>query len=233
MTIPRWDEPKLKAGTKIRAALWLVTEVGVGNTFTKERLRHAFPGVAQIDRRLRELRGYGWVIDTRAEDVSLNHDEQRLVAIGYPVWQQKAETHEAPETVSAKIRRKTFAEDNYQCSACGIAGGERYPDAPHLTATLSLSRMAVRLPDGGTSRMLVTECKRCRAGSGPRVEADLLNVLRQIEALDDIDSVVFRRWVDASGRGQLLDRIWGEFRRLPHTAQDEIRKRLCKMQKTN
>ena len=226
MTIPRWNDPKLKAGTKIKAALWLVMEVGVGNTFTKEQLRQAFPGVTQIDRRLRELRTHGWVIDTRAEDAALNHDEQRLVAVGQPVWQRERETPDT-ETVSAKMRRKTFAEDYYQCATCGIAGGETYPDAPHVKAVLSLTRRFIRLPEDGGSRMLVTECRRCRAGAEPRGEVDLGNLLRQIETLDDADRVVFRRWME-SGRRHLLDGLWAEFRRLPHDAQDEMRKRLSK-----
>jgi hypothetical protein len=39
-----WNDPKLKVGSMVRAALWLVEEVGEGNTFTKEQLREAFPG---------------------------------------------------------------------------------------------------------------------------------------------------------------------------------------------
>jgi hypothetical protein len=225
MTIPKWNDPKLKAGTKIKAALWLVSEVGVGNTFTKEQLRQAFPGVTQIDRRVRELRAHGWVIDTRAEDVALNHDEQRFVATGQPIWQREGDMYDHTGTISAKIRRKTFAEDDYQCVTCGIAGGETYPEAPHIKAVLSLSRRSIRSSEGVNSRMLVTECQRCRAGIEGRSEVDVANLLRQIEALDAPGLAVFRRWV-VTGRRRLLDRLWGEFRRLPYAAQNDIRKRL-------
>ena len=58
MVMPRWDDANL--GTMRRAALWLVEVVGEGNSFTKSQLREAFPEVAQIDRRMRDLRDFGW-----------------------------------------------------------------------------------------------------------------------------------------------------------------------------
>jgi hypothetical protein len=42
---PAWNDPNFKGGTMARGALWLLQEVGEGNTFTKEQLRVAFPGV--------------------------------------------------------------------------------------------------------------------------------------------------------------------------------------------
>jgi hypothetical protein len=62
MTLPRWNDRNLKGGTMIRTALWLVSEIGEGNSFTKEQHRAAFSGIAQADRRLRDLRDHGWVI---------------------------------------------------------------------------------------------------------------------------------------------------------------------------
>lgn len=54
---PRWNDPDFAAGTMVRAALWLLDEIGEGNSFTKEQVREAFPGVSQADRRIRDLRG--------------------------------------------------------------------------------------------------------------------------------------------------------------------------------
>jgi len=85
MTLPSWNDPRFKAGTMVRTALWLISEVGIGNSFTKEKHRAAFSGITQADRRLRDLRAYGWVIHTRSEDLTLNVDEQRFVAVGSPV----------------------------------------------------------------------------------------------------------------------------------------------------
>lgn len=43
-------------GTRVRVALWLRDEVGVGNVFSKAALRAAITGAEQVDRRMRDLR---------------------------------------------------------------------------------------------------------------------------------------------------------------------------------
>src|SRR5262245_39376762 len=83
-SMPDWRT--FDGGATKRAALWLASEVGEGGVFTKGQLRDAFPGVTQIDRRVRDLRREGWIINTRREDVMLELDEQRLVHIGGHVW---------------------------------------------------------------------------------------------------------------------------------------------------
>nr|BFE76826.1 hypothetical protein GCM10020092_101270 [Actinoplanes digitatis] len=103
MDLPAWDDPDFKGGTMVRAALWLVQVVGEGNTFTKEQLRLAFPGVSQADRRLRDLRDYRWSILTSTEDASLLAEEQRFLHVGVPVWDPAARRAAAPQnTMSAK-----------------------------------------------------------------------------------------------------------------------------------
>ncbi|MFE1559600.1 hypothetical protein ACFW6V_32010 [Streptomyces sp. NPDC058734] len=83
--LPDWTNKKM--GTKVRAALWLATEVGEGNVYTKDQLRAAFPEAAQVDRRVRELRDHGWVIDTNRDDVSLAQHEARFVQAGERLWE--------------------------------------------------------------------------------------------------------------------------------------------------
>ncbi|MFB7295543.1 hypothetical protein [Streptomyces rubiginosohelvolus] len=83
--LPDWTDKKM--ASKVRTALWLATEVGEGNVYTKAQLRQAFPDVAQIDRRVRELRDYGWVIATNRDDPALSSHEARFVRAGDPVWQ--------------------------------------------------------------------------------------------------------------------------------------------------
>lgn len=85
MGLPSWTDQKL--GTMKRAGLWLVAVVGEGNVFTKEDVKKAFPGVSQADRRVRDLRDFGWRIDTNREDLTLGQHEQRFVAQGEPVWE--------------------------------------------------------------------------------------------------------------------------------------------------
>jgi hypothetical protein len=224
MTPPKWNDPNLKAGTMIRTALWLISEVGVGNSFTKEQHRGAFSGIAQADRRLRDLRDYGWVIHTSAEDATLRSDEQRLVAVGSAVWEVGARKTRPKDVPSAKVRREAFADSDYQCAACGIAAGESYPDVPNVVAVLAASRRTVKVSGGRLETMFVAECKRCRAGT-PAKPVDIAELLKGIEKLDAADRSAFARWTER-GRRAPLDRLWSEFRLLPAAARDEIRKRL-------
>lgn len=83
--LPDWTNEKM--GTMVRAALWLATEVGEGNVYTKEQLNAAFPGVSQIDRRVRDLRDRGWVIATNRDDALLAPHESRFVRAGEPIWE--------------------------------------------------------------------------------------------------------------------------------------------------
>lgn len=220
MTFPKWNDPKLKAGTMIRSALWLISEIGIGNSFTKEKHRQAFSGVSQADRRLRDLRDYGWVIHTNLEDLTLNSSEQRLIKIGQPVWERGIRKHTTTESLTAKKRMLIFAENDYQCVVCGIAGGECYPDAQQMTAVLSISRQTICLPNGQDGQMLVCECKRCRAGSGNST-VDVKSLASNIRNLHMEDLAVFLRWASL-GRRNPLDRAWADFRRLSATSKDEL-----------
>ncbi|ARF63093.1 hypothetical protein B1H20_18155 [Streptomyces violaceoruber] len=83
--LPDWTDNKM--GSMVRAALWLATQVGEGNVYTKDQLRAAFPDVAQIDRRVRDLRELGWVIATNREDPQLAPNEAQFVRAGAAVWE--------------------------------------------------------------------------------------------------------------------------------------------------
>lgn len=225
MTLPAWNDPTLKHGTMIRTALWLVSEVGEGNTFTKRRHREAFPDQAQADRRLRDLRKYGWIIHTSSEDAALGLDEQRFVQAGLPVWEPGARRAVSSSAVTAKQRTAVFEADGYQCVVCGIAGGESYPDDVHATAVLSVSRRpCVTL--GGKETQLVTECKRCRAGDGAQM-VDLDRLAADIGHLDPEDRARLMRWMARGRRGATpLDRAWTSYRRMPSEARTALRGRL-------
>lgn len=221
---PQWNDPTLKAGTMIRVALWLIQEVGVGNSFTKENLRTAFSGIAQADRRLRDLRTHGWVIRTSLEDVSLNSNEQRFVAAGLPVWEPGNRASNVRDVTNARIRRAILSESNYQCALCGIGGGESYPDAPRSTAVLSISRRTTAKFDGQIAEVLTSECNRCRAGTS-RDAINVDDLIENVRNLQISDRQVFLRWT-LSGRTGQLDQAWSEFRRLSPDIQEAVRKRL-------
>lgn len=215
----------------VRGALWLLQVVGEGNTFTKNELRNAFPGVSQVDRRIRDLRDYGWVVYSSAEDATLLREDQRFVSAGVPVWDSEARRANAPEkSISAKERQVVLARDGYMCTLCGIVGGELYPDDSLMTAVLAVSRRTVTSDDGPSTQVLVTECKRCRAGDAPAPLAagDLVAVATELDAAE-LRRLV--RWMERGRRGATeLDRAWSSFLRVPPEERPEVAERIRNLQ---
>lgn len=223
MTIPRWDDPSLSDGGMVLGALWLVQEVGVGGVFTKAALRGAFPKIGQIDRRVRDLRDYAWVLHSSTEDATLRQDEQRLVKIGVPVWDPVARrTASTQKAISAKDRAAVLARDDYMCVSCGVSAGDAYPDGGHDTATIGVVRRPLSLPDGAVGESLVTLCKRCSSGTnGASLSTDA--ALKRLAALDETDRKTLIGWMRAGRRrGTPLDLAWSAYRRLPIDAREAI-----------
>ncbi|MFM0488307.1 hypothetical protein [Paraburkholderia graminis] len=219
--LPRWDDPKLKAGTMVRTALWLISEIGVGYTFTKEQHRKAFAGIAQADRRLRDLRSYGWVIHTSSEDVSLNANEQRLVKVGAHVWDPAGRATANHNKISAKERMEIFARGNYQCSVCGIAGGETYPDDPYLTAVLSISKREEAVNRQNTGGDYVVECKLCKAGKRERDEG--VQIIQRIEQLNGSEQQALALFLAEEPENRVLI-SWLSLCRLSVSAKAEVKR---------
>jgi hypothetical protein len=216
MSVPNWKTST--AGTRVRAALWLHTEIGVGGTFTKAQLRSAFPNVEQVDRRMRDLRPEGWIIATYREDRSLAPDELRLVEEGGPVWQRGYRSR-ANAAVSEKDRQAAFAADGYACTHCGIMGGESYPDEPLRSAILSASR----IPATDGTIALLTLCDRCQAGS----QEAPFDAVGALEALSAEQRTRLAGWIDSGRRPEPPEEIfWRRYRRLPATARRVIADRL-------
>jgi hypothetical protein len=224
MNLPKWNDPSLKAGTKVRTALWLVGEVGIGNAFTKEQHRSAFPGITQSDRRLRDLRPHGWVIHTKAEDLTLNAEEQRFVTMGDPIWERGSRSKNLHNGLTAKMRMRVLAENDYQCTTCGIAGGESYPDAPHITAVLLISRRTFSLAKENQETLYIPECKLCASGfHGNQIDTKIL--AESVSRLTIEEKILFTRWIREGRRGE-IDRLWTTFRRLPTQAKMWIKEQL-------
>jgi 5-methylcytosine-specific restriction endonuclease McrA len=226
MTEPDWQT--YSGGTMVRSALWLEQVVGEGNEFTKNQLRDAFPAVAQIDRRVRDLRKYGWEILTSSEDASLTLEEQRFNKRGVPVWDNAARrAADQQMTLPATDRQKVLSRDGYMCTVCGIVGGEPYVDDSNLTAVLTVARRQVRLAGGSEIVGLATECKRCHTGSrGCRTSVD--EVVSLIDKLGVRDRQQLASWLAAGLRDiSDLDRAWNAALRLPPEARSEIASRLA------
>lgn len=224
MEQPAWDDPESTAGTMIRGALWLLQVVGEGGTFTKNELRTAFPGVSQVDRRIRDLRDYGWVVHSSAEDASLLAEDQRFVKAGVAVWDPRERRLAAPrKAISSKERQTVLIRDGYMCTLCGIAGAEPYPDDPVMTAVLGVSRRSVRAFDGReTEMLLVTECARCRSGreSSTVDERDVLMAARDLSPGDRRRLI---RWMERGRRGSTeLDRTWAAYLRVPTDRRQQV-----------
>ncbi|MGW4875673.1 hypothetical protein ACWEPI_03805 [Streptomyces sp. NPDC004262] len=221
--IPSYQDKQF--GSMVRAALWLVAEVGEGNIFTKTRLREAFPEVAQIDRRLRDLRDHGWRIDTSRDDPSLLQQEQRFVIRGADVWipgKSKAPKHKG--SLTAAQRAKILQDDNHLCRSCGIGAGEAYEDGGGVElAKLNIARRKVLLSDGSVEYQPVTECKRCGTGGGVDREIDLGALLELVETLAPLEQRLFARWIDADQRSfSPIEKVWGIFRTLPEESRAEV-----------
>ncbi|OAR24949.1 hypothetical protein A8W25_17435 [Streptomyces sp. ERV7] len=209
-----------------RVALWLVSVVGEGNTFTKEELRAAFPGVSQVDRRMRDLRDFGWRIDTNREDAGLDSHEQRFVKPGDPVWEPGRATRKTGTVaIGAARRREVLARDGHMCRSCGITPGETYAGTDEA-AQLDIARREVVKPNGAKGTELVTECKRCRVG-GKSLAADLHKVLTAAAALDPVERSVLSGWVAADRREfSRVEQIWSDYRSLPMESRVQLQKEL-------
>lgn len=173
MDVPDWRLSN--AGTKVRVALWLVSEVGETGRFTKRELREAFPNVEQVDRRMRDLRTHGWIINTANANPELNLDELELRQIGDLVWDSSA-PKSTSKSVSPKARLKAFSAAGFACEFCGIPAGERYSDGQREYAQLQLSY--------GSSNSLETPyvtCLRCRKIANAEGEVSLEDDLRKLD----------------------------------------------------
>ncbi|MEV8143516.1 hypothetical protein [Specibacter sp. NPDC078709] len=188
-----------------KAALWLADFVGEGEVFTKDELRETFPGVSQIDRRVRDLRDHGWIINTRSEDLDLELDEQRLVRIGGNVWVAGYRSPIKVNGPSPKQRQEALTSSNHRCMACGAAAGE-----PFFDEVLTIAKLTVV---GSPGIGWIACCQRCKKGESlPSSKAEFL---ADYSLLTISEKRVFAEWIHADVRESTpLDRAWDQFRRL-------------------
>jgi hypothetical protein len=139
-----------------------VAGVGVEGKFTKLELMAAVPGVAQADRRMRDLREMGWVIDNYKVNPSLSPNEYLIRKIGTRVDLGQRATVAARKSVGGPKRRRIFDRDGYACQVCFTAGGAVYEDMPSRVATLTIGHI-IPIARGGNDDddNLRTECQRC------------------------------------------------------------------------
>ncbi|MGW4385690.1 hypothetical protein [Streptomyces sp. NPDC004685] len=220
MALPAWDDPKL--GTMKRAALWLITVIGEGNSFTKGDVAKAFPGVMQADRRVRDLRSYGWQIDTHRQDASLGQHEQRFVAAGEPVWEPGKGSGRSGSTITETRRREILLADGNMCRSCGIAAGGDYGDGFDI-AQIDIARRPVVRADGSEQIELVAECNRCRIG-GRSKQVDFGQIEVGILGLGSFERNVLAGWIAKDQREfSKVERLWAVYRTLPAESRERFR----------
>ena len=213
--LPDWRDTSV-GGTRIRVALWLLETVGEGNVFTKSDLRAAFPGVEQIDRRMRDLREEGWVIATSREDGELSTNELKLASVGERVWERRGPRPGVTGRTD-KQRRDALAASGYCCQDCGAAAGDAYPDAPHRIARLSVAPAGDAL---GDTLIGIVRCDRCNS-SDPRPvgSADRHAIERGVEALTETERARLSAWLEGGRRTyDGAEQLWIRLRGLGETA---------------
>lgn len=214
-------------GAMVLAARWLSTEVGEGNVFTKQQLRAAIPGVEQIDRRMRDLRDYGWQIDEARVDGDLDGNQLRLVKIGARVWIPAERKAAAPDTISSKVRQEVFHRDGHACVRCGVAAGEEFDDRPGVQARLTAAHVYPgKLGGKATAADLVTACQFCNEAvrehtpnylDGPQVTA-------RARALGKADQARLLKRMHTNRREtDKVDQVWRAYLQLPAVEREAVR----------
>ena len=221
---PDWRDRSL--GTRIRVALWLVDQVGQGGIFGKQQLRDALPGVEQVDRRMRDLRPAGWVIQTYRDRAGLRPDELFLAEIGSPVWEPE-HRNAGLRQISAKTRREVLERDGHRCRRCGIGAGEAYPEDPSTVARLTLGHINPhRSGSTATAADLITECARCNetAQHLTGIQFNAEQVFDRITQLNRSEKSMLRDWMDQDRRQfSPAEEAWAQYRQLPGVERDRVK----------
>ncbi|WP_416985958.1 HNH endonuclease [Streptomyces sp. T028] len=156
------EERPVRRSSKVKVAEFLAA-VGEGNVFTKLQLFEGVPGVAQADRRMRDLRELGWKIDNYKTDPRLQPDEYRLTAVGTRIDLGEQPKETPRPRISATRRREALERAGHACQTCGMRAGEIYPDEDQ-TAVLSVHFIDPTPPVDMELSNLRVECQRCNAG---------------------------------------------------------------------
>ena len=226
--LPDWRDKGL--GTRVRVALWLKDQVGEGGTFRKQQLRDAMPGVEQIDRRMRDLRPAGWVIQTYRDRAGLEPDELRLDKMGLAVWDPEHRSA-GLRVITARVRQQVMQRDGHRCVRCGILAGEPYPDDPETIARLTIGHLNPHKHGSGASPSdLVTECARCNESvkhfTGARLTSE--QVWDRVADLGNRDKVKLLTWLVKGRRDpSAVEEAASLVFQLPAVQRDEIKQRLA------
>ena len=217
---------EIRRSSKVLVAAYIAT-IGEGHKFTKLELHEAVPDYSQVDRRMRDLRECGWVIDNYKVNPSLKPNEYLVLKIGVRI-----DLGERPPTpkrtkISGAKRRTILELAGNLCAICGVPAGGSYPDMPGRQAVLSVGQIASDDRSGpGDESNLQAECQRCstevrdNTANPPEWES----VLAQARDIGTrADQARLLSWMIAQRRTpDDIERIFAEWRRLPRDDQGRV-----------
>ncbi|MFN8214778.1 MAG: HNH endonuclease [Candidatus Nanopelagicales bacterium] len=233
--MPDYRDQTIKMGSMVRCACWLATAVGEGGVFTKAQLRDAVPGVEQIDRRMRDLRDFGWRIDESRMTSDLQPDELRLVRIGVPVWDHDARKAAKKGGISSKVRQEVFHRDGHACVRCGAAAGEYFDDEPGVRVRLTAAHLYPSTMGGkATAADLVTACQRCNEAIREQTPnyLDEQQVLARMRSLGRTDRLrLLQRMRTRRRETDKVDDVWRAYLQLPGVERSVVEEALAALLK--
>jgi hypothetical protein len=156
------DEQPVRRSSKVKVAEFLAA-LGENRIFTKLQLFEGVPGVAQADRRMRDLRALGWQIDNYKTDPRLQPDEYRLTTIGTRIDLGEQPKERPRQRIPAARRREAIDQARSICQMCGTPAGKPFTDEEE-TAVLSVHLIDPTPPISTELANLRVECQRCSAG---------------------------------------------------------------------
>ncbi|HEU0132210.1 MAG TPA: hypothetical protein VFQ85_14570 [Mycobacteriales bacterium] len=223
---------KREYGDELKLAAWLAFNIPEGGRFTMRDLRRALgsavgrPNDAEhLNRRLRNLRPDGWVIDSGLSNADVPSDAYELKRIG---WHPGLGTRRPPRRgVSSRLARVVIERDRRRCVVCGVGGGEPYPAAPHTPAVLTAGHRvpAMRATRASSADELQAECLRCN-GSVRDTLPDpptLPEVLPAVARLSRAERLMLLRWLTAGHRlRSQLDDVHDQIRMLSPDEQAQV-----------
>ena len=242
--VPWWRverEPgkKRDLGAEQKITAYLRFCVGKGGTFTIRQLRQALgsetiPDDAEhLNRRMRELRTRdGWTINSQKDEAALDHDQYRIVKIGWYLGSGLARPKKS--VPNDMTRRRMLERDNHTCVICGIPSGEPYPDMPSKRARMTWGHRVPgkRLGRDTTLDDVQTECARCNETARDELfdPVTLPEVLPTIRNLPRKEKALLLQWLrDGRRPTNSLDQAYANARRLSEQERAELLSHLTTM----
>ncbi|WP_225860636.1 HNH endonuclease [Streptomyces triticiradicis] len=231
-----WPGTKRDFGQEPKLGAWLWFHKEVSETFTMRELRTALGSEIageseQLNRRLRKLREFEWIILSYKDDRTLPQDTYRLEAKGRRLWLRKERkgSQDTPRP-SQRTRRIVLDRDDSRCKVCGVGGGESYPGESNSKAKLTIGHRVPqeRLRSRGAVDDIDnwrTECARCNE----TVRNELPDpeqydeVAAEIKQLRKTDLEMLLSWLRTGERSRSkLDRAHDRARKLPHSENEKL-----------